>query len=390
MRSNLFFIFGIVMLLTILYLMFRLASESERALKEHKERTTPGSELLRSHSNKTEKEPISLSIELARELIGLPEACIHQAYPNKPADVLNSANDLVEPKKNRPAFYGCFDWHSAVHGHWLMVDLMNRYPQLAKEGNCKKMIIESLSKENLELELAFFQEERNVTYERTYGWAWLLSLDLALNKSNDPEIQELANHIRPLSQLLSRRLISYLPKLVYPIRSGEHTNTAYALTMAYEYAQYYEDEALIRLIENRATAFYMKDTQCPLGWEPSGYDFLSPCLEQAHLMSLLLDKPAFMSWLEEFLPSIINKRFYLAPAQVGDRTDGKLVHLDGLNFSRAFIFLHLAKKYPQELSHLQALAFEHINQSMAEMKDGNYEGEHWLATFAWRALREIN
>jgi len=191
--------------------------------------------------------------------------------------------------------------------------------------------------------------------------------------------------MKPLCELISEKYVEYLPKLVYPIRVGEHTNTAFGLTFAHDYATTTNDESLKAMIEERAKTFYMEDAGCPISWEPSGYDFLSPCLEEMDIMRRVLDKDAFTKWLNDFLPSIKNKTFALEPGRIIDRSDGKLVHLDGLNFSRAWCLYSVAKNIDENAQILQ-VADEHLSYSLKKITDGDYAGEHWLASFALYAL----
>lgn len=289
------------------------------------------------------------------------------------------------PKALHPAFYGCFDWHSAVHGHWSLVSLLKQFPELDN----KELIIEKLkaniSKANILAEVEYFYGKHNTSYERTYGWAWLLKLAEELHTWDDPLARELETNLQPLTDLLVQKYIEFLPKLNYPIRVGEHTNTAFGLTFAYDYAKTVGHTQLLQMIEQRARDFYMNDEGCPISWEPSGFDFLSPCLEEAAIMKRVLAKEEFKTWVSKFLPQLSDKNFDIATGKVSDRTDGKLVHLDGVNFSRAWS-LNIIAKDIDELSHLKNIANKHINYSLPSIVDDNYEGGHWLGSFAIYAL----
>ena len=343
---------------------------------------------------KTEKEstkitPINFpefTKENAELLATLPLDCISQEYPNKLGQVLGSEADLATPKALRPAFYGCFDWHSAVHGHWSLVVLLKKYPDLKQAEAIKLQLKNHLTKENIEKEIAFFQSKENSSFERTYGWAWIFQFANELNSWDDENSKELLQNLNPLVELLETKMIEFLPKLVYPIRVGEHSNTAFALSLTYDYAVALKKQALQDLIIERAKAYYLQDENCPIGWEPSGYDFLSPCLEEAKLMSKILSKEAFSEWMHAFLPQIYSSEFQLEIAKVSDRSDGKLVHLDGLNFSRAWNLFELAKQ--PDLAHLEDVANKHYVAAYPNLVGDSYEGAHWLGSFALYAMKQ--
>jgi len=330
-------------------------------------------------------EPIRLTLEQANNLAELPLACMQNEYPNKPGHVLGDKEYLKEPHKHHPAFYGCFDWHSSVHGHWSLVKLLKEFPDLDKADTIRSKLQENITKEHIKTEVAFFQDEHNQSFERTYGWAWLLKLAEELHSWNDPLARKLEKNLQPLTNLIIQRYLDFLPRLMYPIRVGEHTNTAFGLTFAWDYAHIVQHEKLKSAIESRARDFYLNDHNCPLGWEPSGYDFLSPCLEEIDLMRRVLNKQEFDVWIGEFLPRLKNEDFHLKPGIVSDRSDGKLVHLDGLNFSRAWVMYGLALQYP-DYSHLISVANEHVNHSLPNLIGDSYEGGHWLGSFAIYAL----
>ena len=229
----------------------------------------------------------------------------------------------------------------------------------------------------------------NTTYERTYGWAWLLKLTEELHKWNDPIAKELELNLQPLTALIVGKYMEFLPKLSYPIRVGEHPNTAFGLSFAHDYAKTLGNVQLRLLIEQRAKDFYLNDTGCPLSWEPSGFDFLSPCFEEAALMKRVLPKADFKMWLSDFLPQLKDKNFTLETGKVSDRTDGKMVHLDGVNFSRAWSLNEIAKDLPA-YKHLKNIANQHINYSLPGIVGDSYEGGHWLGSFAIYALNSID
>ena len=327
-----------------------------------------------------------MTLEQANLLATLPLECVEKEYPNKLGQTLGSGDDLAEPKTLHPAFYGCFDWHSAVHGHWSMVKLLKMHPDLKEADRIKQVLKINLSKENIAQEVAYFDGKHNKNYERTYGWGWLLKLAEEINTWEDPLARELEENLKPLSELISQKLVDYLPKLQYPVRVGTHTNTAFGLSFAWDYAETFDDEALMNAIQDRATYFYGTDAGCPLTWEPSGADFLSPCFEEVDLMRRILGKEEFLAWMDQFLPQLKNSDFNVDVALVGDREDGQLVHLDGLNFSRAWVLFGLAKQYPEEYGHLVSLAQEHVAYSFPNLMGDSYEGGHWLGSFAIYAL----
>ena len=326
-----------------------------------------------------------LTAEDAYRLAQLPLNCIFTEYPNKLGQTLGSVNDLHEPGVLHPAFYGCFDWHSAVHGHWSLVRLLKTFPDMKDAGKIREMLSQNISKENIAQEVKYFEGEYSGSYERTYGWAWLLKLSEELQSWDDPLGKELASNLKPLSDKIVSNYMKFLPNLRYPIRVGEHTNTAFGLTFAWDYAVSHGIDSLQALIKVKSLEFYLDDRNCPIDWEPSGFDFLSPCLEEIDLMRRVLDEDGFRVWIKGFAPQLKSTEFTLDPGEVLDRTDGKLVHLDGLNFSRAWVLYGLAEQYP-EYQHLNHIANQHIDYSLPNLVDGNYEGEHWLATFALYSL----
>ena len=326
-----------------------------------------------------------LDIEEANLLAQLPLHCMDVEYPNKLNQTIGGEEDLQPPKELHPAFYGCFDWHSAVHGHWSLVSLLKQFPELNQKELITEKLIANISKENIIAEVAYFEGKHNKTYERTYGWAWVLKLAEELHTWDNPIARKLEANLKPLTDLLVQKYIEFLPKLNYPIRVGEHTNTAFGLTFAYDYAKTVGEQELLHVIDQRARDFYLNDTSCPISWEPSGFDFLSPCLEEAALMKRVLSKEEFQNWIKLFLPHLLDKNFNLETGKVSDRTDGKLVHLDGVNFSRAWSLNKIALDIP-ELNHLRNIANTHINYSLPSIVDENYEGGHWLGSFAIYAL----
>ena len=333
-----------------------------------------------SHASDSE---IKLDIRAASNLMKLPLLCVGTEYPNKLSQTLRGDADLASPRQLHPAFYGCFDWHSSVHGHWSMVRLLKAFPNIDGHARAKSWLQKHITKANISADIEYLKI--HPSWERPYGWAWLLKLMQEIDTWDDPVAEGLGQALKPLAEELSAMYISHLPRLVYPIRVGEHTNTAFGLTFAWDYAVHFEDAALVDAIRDRARTFYLEDKECPLAWEPSGYDFLSPCLEEVDLMRRVLPESEFIVWVKDFLPQLLDTDFSIDVGEVSDRTDGKLVHLDGLNFSRAWVFGALAKQYPQ-FSHLEEIADIHINYSLPNLVGDSYEGGHWLGSFAINAL----
>lgn len=331
----------------------------------------------------------AFSLAEANKLIELPIHCVATKYPYKPGNTLENAADLSEPITVHPIFYGCFDWHSAVHGYWSMVTLLQQFPDMDKAKVVENILKDKITAENVKTELAFFQKEINKSFERTYGWAWLLKLSETLHNWDNPMAKDLEQNLKPLTDFIVFRYKEFLPKLNYPIRVGEHTNTAFGLTFAYDYAETVGDEEFKQLIIKRAKDFYFQDENCPVNWEPGGYDFFSPCLEEIDIMQRILSPKEFIEWMDRFLPQLAAINYYMEVGEVSDRTDGKLVHLDGLNFSRAWVLYGLANRFPK-YAHLKNLANEHLAYSYPNLVGDTYEGGHWLGSFAIYMLNVLH
>jgi len=329
-----------------------------------------------------------LTLDQANHLALLPLKCLQQEYPNKLSQMLIDSSEIKAPKELHPTFYGCFDWHSSVHGHWSLVYLLKKFPNLEKRDEIIQKLKINLSKQNIQSEIDYLNKKHEKSFERTYGWNWLLKLQLELETFNDPFAKELAQNLKPLSNLIIERYIEFLPKLLYPIRVGTHSNSAFGLTFAWDYAVFSKNIEFQNCIKLNAKRMYILDKNCPFLWEPSGTDFLSPCIEEIAIMQRILPRKEFISWMKNFAPQLFSKKFTWTVAKVSDRTDGHLVHLDGLNLSRAWNLYHLINQYPKEFSFLKSLADFHLNFSLPSIVDGNYEGEHWLASFALRAFEE--
>ena len=327
--------------------------------------------------------PAVLTLELASALARLPLAGLHREHPHKLDHVVTERGDLAGPRALHPAFFGCFDWHSAVHGHWTLVRLLQRFPDLPEAGAIRGALGVTLTAEHLAAEAAYLADPRRASFERTYGWAWLLELARALHAWDDPDGARWAAAIRPLEAAVVARLCQFLPRQTYPIRTGVHANTAFALALALDYARALGDDALAELIAERARAYYSGDAAAPAAWEPGGEDFLSPALVEADLMRRVLPAEDFAPWLGRFLPELPPS--LAEPATVSDRSDPKLAHLDGLNLSRAWCLRAIAGALPDgdpSRAPLAAAAERHARAGLDHVATGDYAGEHWLASFA--------
>jgi hypothetical protein len=327
-----------------------------------------------------------LNLQQANNLAQLPLHCLETEYPNKMGHVTASPEDQKRPTVQHPVFYGCFDWHSAVHGYWSAITLIKNFPELDQREDLLQKIQRNLTEENIQVEIAYLNTKDNTSFERTYGWAWLLKLQQELDSWDSAEGEKLSQILQPLSDVVTKRYVEYLPKLNYAIRVGEHSNTAFGMAFAYDYAVHAQNEALKTTIEAKANEFYLNDTGCPISWEPSGYDFLSPCLEEVDIMRRILPAALFHSWVKDFLPEIEKGIVDIQIGKVSDRTDGKLVHIDGLNLSRAWVLYGLAAQYPQ-YSNLTEIADAHITNTLPNLVADDYAGGHWLGTFAIYALQ---
>jgi hypothetical protein len=312
--------------------------------------------------------------------------CVHKEYPNKLSHVLNGPADAKVPSKLTPAFYGCFDWHSSVHGHWLLARLARTFPKAPFTAAAMKALEKSLSTKNLAAELAYFETAGRVSFERPYGLAWLLQLAAELREWTSPEAQRWSKNLAPLETAAANRLKAWLPKLSRPIRVGEHDQTAFAFGLMLDWARVANDTAMSELLRQRIDSYYSSDTACPLAYEPGGQDFLSPCLAEADLMRRVKSKDAFATWLRGFFPTIPEKAGpWLSPEVVTDRSDPKLAHLDGLNLSRAWMLDGIVSALPEKDPRrptLEATAAAHREAGLASVTGEHYEGGHWLGSFA--------
>lgn len=333
-----------------------------------------------------------LSPKSAIEFSKLALKCIQKEYPNKLDHVMNDVTEVQQPSALHPAFYGCFDWHSSVHGHWMLVRLLKIFPNLENAADIRKALNENLTKENIQIEIEYLNQPNRKSFERTYGWAWLLKLAEELNSWEDPQGKIWSQNLKPLADEIVQRYIDFLPKQNYPIRTGVHPNTAFGISFALDYARATKNYQLESILTERGITYYFEDEDYDAKWEPGGEDFFSPALMEADLMRRILKPEQFDHWLNKFLPNIANTKSLLEPAIVTDRTDPKLVHLDGLNLSRAWCMFGIANNLIQNNPLKEILvnsALKHAEAGLQYITSGNYEGEHWLASFAVYMLSEI-
>jgi len=312
---------------------------------------------------------------------------IQREYPNKLSHVLNDSTEILSPRTLHPAFYGCFDWHSSVHGHWMLVRILRLFPELPERHEIRAVLNQNLSAVALEHETAYLQQAGRKSFERTYGWAWLLKLAGELHQWDDPDARQWFKNMDKLSAAFVQRYLDFLPKQTYPIRRGVHPNTAFGLTFALDYAREVDDTKLEQCVLEAAKRYFSIDKNAPAAWEPDGDDFLSPSLVVAELMHRVLSLEKYQKWLSDFLPELADGKpeNLLRPAKVSDRKDPKIVHLDGLNLSRAWCMLGIASKLPEQnpvrLNLLKSAA-NHARATLPHISNDNYEGGHWLASFA--------
>ena len=331
----------------------------------------------------------TLTPALASSFARLVLAHVEREFPAKLEHVLNGPEDVRGPRALHPIFFGSFDWHSCVHGYWLLAALMRLHPELPHTPETHALFDRQLRPNRVTGEVSYLAGSMRGSFERPYGWAWLLMLTAELARNPLPDAARWARVLQPLADVFVARLHEYLGKATYPVRVGTHFNTAFALSLALEYADVVRDEPLADLVRSKAVAWYGTDRDCQ-AWEPGGDDFLSSALMEAECMRRVLDETTFARWMDAFLPRIAQRepRTLFDPAMVSDRTDGKIAHLDGLNLSRAWCWRSLARTWPiDDPRHLAALATaeSHLAASLPHVS-GDYMGEHWLATFALLAL----
>jgi len=337
-----------------------------------------------------------LTPQLASRLVRLSLDCVERPWPNKPGHILDGDSALRPPSELTPAFFGCFDWHSAVHGHWAMLRVLRHVPTIPEQMEIRRQLNAHLTTDRLQQEKSFFALERNRTFERPYGIGWLLRLTAELHSyaAVDADFHRWEDSVAPLAQLLGERFSTYLSRLSVPVRAGTHDNTAYAMIHAIDYASALKNEAFRLLLIERAKDFFGTDRACPVPYEPSGEDFISPCLVEADLMRRVLSPSEFAHWLSSFLPRSNSPEFarLRTPIAVRDRHDPRIGHLIGLSFQRAAALRGIAKSLPTghpEIEPLQRIAAVHAKDGLIQMMDSGYGGEHWLASFALYLLTDV-
>ena len=333
--------------------------------------------------------PVSAPVDAAAagRFAGLALACVHREYPNKISHVLQSDADARPPRELTPAFYGCYDWHSAVHAHWLLARLSRLYPDAPWAADARAALARSLTADNVAAEVRYLQGPGRASFERPYGLAWLLALAGELAQSGDAEVRTLRANLAPLEAESAAHLATWLPRLNYPIRIGEHAQTAFSFGLAWDWAREVGNAPMLALLAERGRAYYGRDRDCPLSYEPSGEDFLSPCLGEADFMRRILPPQEFARWLGTFMPTIPRdgRGDWLRPGVVTDRSDPKLAHLDGLNLSRAWMLEGIAAGLPagdRRRASLLAASRAHAAAALPAVTGEHYEGGHWLGTFA--------
>jgi hypothetical protein len=334
-----------------------------------------------------EKDSPKFDAAAAERFARLALACVEKEYPNKISHVLNSDADVAPPRKLTPAFYGCYDWHSSVHGHWLLVRLVRTFPNASFAPAAREALRKSLTAENVKEEANYLRGAGRASFERPYGLTWLLQLCAEAREWDDPLGKELSANLRPLEDAAVERLETWLPKLSHPVRVGEHDQTAFGLGLMLDYARTSGNEPFARLVADQARKFFLADKNCPLNYEPSGEDFLSPCLGEADVMRRVLSPKEFANWLKEFMPQVpaAGKAEWLPVVVSPDPSDPKLAHLDGLNLSRAWMLEGILSGLPADDTRRPALAAAadaHRRAGLAAVTGEHYEGGHWLGSFA--------
>ncbi|MCK4549110.1 MAG: DUF2891 domain-containing protein [Candidatus Krumholzibacteria bacterium] len=334
-------------------------------------------------------EKYALTEETASGFARIALHCVHREFPNKTGHVMNDSSEVAPPAVLHPAFYGCFDWHSSVHGHWMLVRLLGLFPEMPEAPEIRKALDENLSAENLLVEAEYFRQKSRASFERTYGWAWLLKLAEETGRCPDPAAKQWEKNLQPLVDVIIGNYFEFLPKQTYPIKRGVHPNTAFGLSFALDYAWSTGNRDLAQFIGDAGRDYYFgcAAVECPAYWEPDGDDFFSPCLMVADLVRRILPQDKYVKWLGKFLPQLGYglPESLLEPVEVSDRSDPKIVHLDGLNLTRAWCMRGIAAALPDDDPRREILeksACLHAGATLQHIASGNYEGEHWLASFA--------
>lgn len=329
--------------------------------------------------------PSRLTPEIAAGFARIALGHVSREYPHKLDQVLTADSDLSPPRVQHPIFHGSFDWHSCVHGYWLLAAVRRRFPDLAEAAHIDALFADAFTPEKVEVERAFLDAPQSRGFERPYGWAWMLKLQAELESLDGPW----ADRTAPLARAFADRFRNHLPLATYPVRTGVHSSTAFALALALDYARVAGDEGLEDLLKAKALSWHRGDRDCQ-AWEPSGEDFLSPALMEAECLRRVLPPMEFRAWFSAFLPRAAagDPASLFTPARVSDRSDGKIAHLDGLNLSRAWCWRNIAAALDAGDPVAEAArgaADRHLDASLPHVA-GDYMGEHWLASFALLAL----
>lgn len=338
----------------------------------------------------------SILRDRAAEYVQVALDGITREYPNMPYFIATGPGPYPTHRAFHPAFYGCFDWHSCVEMHWVVIRLLRRFPDVDRDGAARATLNELLTDEKIMTEVAFFSDPNHRTLERPYGWGWLLTLYAELAIWDDPDARRWTRALSPLADLLTANLVAWLPLLTYPQRTGVHPNTAFGLSRSYDHARLRADlgdGTLLTAIHTAAARWFGDDADYPAHYEPSGTDFLSAALCEAELMSKIVSPAEFPGWLERFLPGLadLQPEPLFQPVVVSDSTDGQIAHLHGLNLSRAWAFTALAARLPvadARIDPLLAAADRHARASLPYVAGSDYMVEHWLAAYATLLLSE--
>jgi hypothetical protein len=341
-----------------------------------------------------ESETSGMKLSVAKDWGEMVLKGIDTEFPTKMSLMYSSEKQIARPRSHFPAFFGCFDWHSSVHGHWVLVRLLKQYPEISNAERLRHSLGNHLTVKNLSKEAEFFAREEQKSFERMYGWAWLLRLVTELDSWEDDDAKLWRKNLRPLEEVLVNRIVDYLPRLTYPIRIGQHTDTAFALGQILDYANAMGNDSLKTLVKKRARDFYGDDVAYPVHYEPSGHDFFSSCWNEADLMRRVLPRSDFEKWLSVFLPKLDQQLSdgTITPVAVSDVTDPKIIHLAGLNLNRAWCLQSVAAALPEENSLAEKLndsAARHLKAGLRYINSGHYEGDHWLATFGLYAVERM-
>ncbi|MEO5988562.1 MAG: DUF2891 domain-containing protein [Candidatus Eisenbacteria bacterium] len=314
-------------------------------------------------------------------------SALQREYPYHLTIVLQRDEDAIPPRRLTPAFFGAFDWHSAVHGHWCLVRALRMQPGAPWSTRARTLLSRSLTETTLAIERTHLMTPGREGFERPYGLAWLLQLASELRGWNDPAAPGMVHALAPLEAIAAQRLTGWLDRSAYPVRSGEHSQSAFALGLLFDWARDTGNAELLRQVTDNGRRLYGADRDAPIAYEPSAHDFLSPILAEADLMRRITPWDSFADWLTRFLPQVSGTlaERWLAPVNPVDRTDGKLAHLDGLNLSRAWMLEGIACALPAAHAHrLPMLVAAERNRTagLAGARGSHYMGTHWLGSFA--------